>query len=169
MQDPLRVCRLSEALKEFPEMTVVCAKVAALTCPTANATSGGVTRDTQTTVAEHAQKDDLPPSELKLSERADLLGWYSQLSDHAGRNEIARQSRALRDISGCAFVDSSMASVERSPKRRSVAYVKFTASTSTMVSQRPQLGCHSRKTVDRGRACKKRGISPLRFALVERS
>lgn len=53
------------------------AKTDALMSPTA--TSDGATAETQTTVAAHAQNEELRLCKFKVSEQGELIGRYSQL------------------------------------------------------------------------------------------
>lgn len=56
----------------------------------ANATSDCVTPETQTTVAEHTQKEELRLCETKLPSQADLIRWHSPLRKNVEWDESER-------------------------------------------------------------------------------
>lgn len=85
------------------------------------ATGDGLTPVTQTVVAEHVQEERIHLDELKWSEHADLIRWFSQLieliehDEHVRFRTIARHAK----ISGRACVDNRIESVRMSPARMS--------------------------------------------------
>lgn len=132
----------------------------------ANATSNGVTPETQVTVAERAEKEKLHLEEAKLLEQADLIHWHSQLLEDAERDEIAcfPTVRAPRNISRCAHVDLSVTPARKSLQWRSVAYAKGTAPTSTLALPTPWARALLKKDRRRSESVqeKRRMVSALR-------
>lgn len=52
--------------------------------------SNGVSPETQTTVAEHYEEEELYLGELESSEQDDLIRWHSQHSEDVERDESVR-------------------------------------------------------------------------------